>query len=552
MLLRITLAAALMVAAPVATRAQQANSPLAELSINGTGLVDATSQPIFTESEVIPSPPGSAPRHHRAAAASHLRFQVRGAPQRPLVLLSSPSLAPAPLPVGNDVFDLNLATTSVVLDGITPTSLLDFGAFTDVSGVWSIDLNGGLPPGFPLTHFQAILSDPTAPPFALRFTGAVTLDVRDDIETVLRNFIDGATQILDNPNYLPSLVSPTFLHDGAPASALIAEVAQDRLPIPGGFTHVRFDGFGPDTTTAPPLPTGAPAVGQTEVLHLDTTSFTTSICPTLPEGTEQVSLHRIQVAEEAGVWKIRGNQDPLEFTVKLSFYPDAGLPAGFRTILEIKARDLIGQHGGVLGVVVTGPQLLAVNAAGQSLSAATGTKVLTLTEGAAPGPTKWLLTVALGEAGFSRQPQVEDATGPRDVYVITVTFNDGTMVGPFSFPLRAAVDADASPADVLAALPGFNATSGLLTNPGLAGAMLNFTFDAGLVPNPSLDGSFEVEFFQGPLEVDYDDLPYDRTLSNQNLNLCAPFLQSAIPTQTKLHRVDLFGNNYSAESSLVF
>ncbi|HGY91021.1 MAG TPA: hypothetical protein ENK43_07600 [Planctomycetes bacterium] len=552
MIRRVLIVAAALCLASLTLQAQQANSPLAELSINGTGVVDAMGQPVLTESELVPSPTGSAPRHHRAAARSLLRFQVRGTPQRPLVLLSSPGLAPTPLPVGSDVFDLDLATTSVVLDGITPSSLLDFGTATDFLGVWNIDLNAGLPAGFPTTHFQAVLSDPTAPPFGLRFTGAVTLDVRDDIETLLRNFMDGATQILDNPNYMPSVVSPTFLHKGAPANALFAELAQDRLPIPGGFTHVRFDGFGPDTTTAPPLPTGAPAVGQTEVLHLDYTAFTTSICPSLPEGTEQVRLHRIQIAEEAGVWKILGNQDPLELTVKLSFYPDAGLPAGFRTILEVKAKDLIGQHGGVLGVVVTGPQLLAVNAMGQSLLSATGTKTLTLTEGAAPGPTKWLFTAALGEAGFSRQPQVEDATGPRDVYDITVTFVDGTMVGPFSFPLRAAVDADANPADVLAALPGFSGTTGVLTNPGLAGAMLNFTFDAGLVPNPALDGSLEVEFFQGALEVDYDNLPYDRTLSNQTLNLCAPFLQSGVPTQTKLHRVDLFGNNYTSESSLVF
>ncbi len=536
----------------VSVPGQQANTPLAELSVNGTGIVDAGGLPVATESEIVPSPTGSASRHHRAMARAHVRFQVRGAAQRPLVLLSSPNLAAAPLVVGNDVFDLDLATTSVVLDGIMPTNLLDFGAATDFSGVWNLDLNAGLPAGFPTTHLQAVLSDPTAPPFALRFTGAITLEVRNDIETLLRNFVDGATRILDDPGYLPSLVSPTFLHDGAPAGALFAALAQDRLPLPGGFTHVRFDDFGPDTTSSPPLPTGGPASGQVELLHLDYTSFSTSLCPTLPEGEDQVSLHRIQVAEEAGVWKIRGNQDPLDFTVRLSFYPDTGLPAGFRTILEIKAEDLVGQHGGVLGVVVTGPQLLAINGAGQALSAATGTKTLTLTDGAAPGPTKWLLTVALGEAGFSRQPQVEDGTGPRDAYDITVSFNDGTTVGPFTFPLRAAVDADANPADVLGALPTFSGTTGVLTNPGLVGALLSFTFDAGVVPNPAQDGSLEVEFFQGLLEVDYDDLPYDRTMSSQTLNLCAPFLQSGVPTLTRLHRVDLFGNNYTSESSLVF
>jgi hypothetical protein len=149
---------------------------------------------------------------------------------------------------------------------------------------------------------------------------------------------------------------------------------------------------------------------------------------------------------------------------------------------------------------------------------------------------------------------IEDAIGPRDVYSISILWNDASTSGPYLVPLRAAVDVDLSPASAAATAPGAGSPFGVLTGAGGLGANLSLTFAAGGPPNPSDWTSFSVFLNQQPTgpSIGFDRLLVPTAPATQTLSLCVPGLLSGVSTSLWFERQDVYGSRYARGAVATF
>lgn len=545
----------LVVALPLQAAAQQQNSTSSALSINGTGRVDSMGAAIPSQSMVSPPPAGSAPiYHHRTSPGASLELRVDGPPALPFLLLAG-SPAAAPIPIGPDLLEIDLNGIQLLLNGSQPMNLFDYGAFTGFDGVGQLFNTIGLPPGFGPLTLQAIIVDPAAAPFGFRLTASVTLEVEGSLETLARNFTDGLNESLSNPLYLQSLCSTSFKQDGLSAAQLVAYEAAVRAGIiPDESAGVAvFEQIGPDPINAPALPTGLPTPGQNLAIHYQIAETSPDpLCGTTPVTIgERHREQRIQVIEQGGIWKVHGNQEDVLVEAEINYQAGPTNPSGVDVGLFFFVEDSLGQRGGIAGVTISGPQLASLDGFARATSSASGTRSMTLDDGGGGGPSCWFFEVylAVASAGSSRLPLVETAAGPRDTYQVTVTWNDATTSGPYSYVLRSGIDVNANPAGVLAAIPATTGVSGTLFNGGTSSASVNLTFPVGNLP-ASLFGSLAVGLFQLPLGYEFEGLfsPFTPGTTT-TLNLCTPFLAPGTTFYGAFVR-DIHGASYTGGNVL--
>ena len=420
------------------TVAQQTNvmTPTpCSLSVNGTGAVDATNAIILNNAMVSPTPPGSAPLfHHRGAAKVHLQFRVEGPVGAPVVLVYSPFISSSPVqfPPGGQL-EVSLFGIQTIVNGLDPTQWQNLGAFVNGQGDWTFTLPSGLPPGIGLSHVQAALFDP-AYSGGFRLTASVTVEIRNDIETLMRNALDAIPLAPRNASYFPGTLSAGFLDGGEDAPGAVAEFAG------GEVISTTYLGISPNATNLPALPTGAPTSAQDVAFALDSHFQLTPGCGVPSARGNTARDYDFHVIEESGVWKFHGNQQEAWVAAALDF--QSGPVQGLSVWLDVEVEEDYGAHGGISNVTVTGPQLGSINTSGQSTTSASGTQSLNQQWTGNYGESYWDLMVELGAAGTSRMPWIElpAPTGPRDVYAITIFWNDTTTSGPYAVPLRAALD----------------------------------------------------------------------------------------------------------------
>ena len=550
------LAIAALLALAVKAPSQQLNGPFAALSVNGTARFDpATGTTRTSSSQIVPPPPGGGPvYHHRTSPRVGLELRIQGNPGRPVALMGSyaPLASPA-IPLGGDLFELDPNMTAVLIDGTNAGNFYNFGATISALGYWNIILPQGIPHPFLPIHLQGIVFDPTAPPFGIRMTGTVTVEVDPGIETLARNFADGLDQVGENPNYLFTTLSVGFLDTGLNAGTFVANALAEKNGLLEGEPplRTRFVGLEPNATNAPALPTGLPAAGQTELTALRLAKDYGDYCGLTQRSLTQTH-YDLRVKEQLGYWKIDGNRRDLNVEVVLIYAnPAAAAATAPDASIRFRAEDLTGIHGGIATASVSGPQLAAVNGSDQATSTAFGTVAL-MQNGNGNGGGAHRRTVHFGAAGTSRLPWVELPTGPRDVYSVTVNWVDGTVSGPYSIPIRAAIDVAAQPAAGLAAIPArglpFTAT---LSQAGTPAATTTITFNVGSFPVPSLVTAAEVGFEQNDLEFPFDFLNPTGS-PTVTLSFCTPDLATGQATDIGFSRADVFGTEYASAVTLTF
>lgn len=516
--------------------AQQPNVPTAALSVNGTGRIDPSTGLVApSNSQVIPPTPGGAPLYrHRTLPGTALEIRVQGTPGQPVILVLGNPQAPAASPLG--FLEIALPNMAVVVDGLSPfVNFLNAGAFIGPNGAWTLIAGGGLPVGMPDFHLQGAVGDPTFPPYFIRLTGSVTVETRNDVETLDKNFVDAYGLFSENPLYGLSLCSSNFNWNG-------------RSPVPffsenGGGEHLTLTASLPNTLAAgAALPVGGPTAGQSVAHAVEVQFPSPAPCP----GLAVMDLDRtydLTAKEQGGVWKMAGTGRDAEVfaTVRYAATPAAPTAA----FLDFEVCDDCAR-GGVGSVTLSGPQLSGLNVGTMvATSSATGTVTLP-----GSGGCCWFASVQVGAAGSSRFPLVDDATGPRDAYTMTIAWNDATTSGPYTLVARGAIDGFAAPGAVVAATPG--APTGVLTNAGTPSASLALTFAVGAMPSPSIWSSVDVQLFQGGSEYEFEALLLPASPAAQTVTLCVPGLAAGVPTFVVIGRDDLFRAKYQRHVSLIF
>jgi len=537
-----------------AVAAQQTNvlAPVpCALMINGSGMVDGSGTAVGNDSMVRPTPAGSAPFfHHRAAAQVPVQMRIIGEVGSPLILAYSSSVLSTPISLGGvGLLDLDPTAMQFIVDAFDPTSWQNLGAFVGSFNTWTFTLPSGLPAGIPAAHFQAAVVSPSYPA-GMRLTASVTMEVRDDLDTLARNFVDGLTEAPENPFYLVGTLASNFKLDGDFAYQFVADLAGDPL------VSADYVGIGRNSTdpAVPALPTGAPLPGDSVTLYLQGIRTEGTGCGSPDTEGGQFRAYDFQVVEENGAWKLAGNRRDARVELGLVFEP--GPNQGLRVLLTADVRDRRGRRGGITGVTLTGPQLGSV-VAGTATTPASGT--LSLAEdwrdGTASAWTGWV-ELADSFVGSSRMPLVEHATtGPRDTYTVVVSWQNGSTSTFTDIPLRAALDVSANPAAVVAALPAPASPGGspALTSPGTAAATVQVTVDLGAGPQANLMSGFMVDVFQTNTWLSYElgSILYITLSSPQPVVICTPSMDIGNQVQLALKKWDVFNATYRGFVSFV-
>lgn len=549
---RLILGALTLLASSVAAQVQT-NSPQGSLSINGTGHLESGIL-VATNSQSSSTPSATAPAYtHRTAPFASLELRMEGNPNRPFVLAIG-TIAASPFIIGAQRVELDFATIQTFIDGSAPGIYNSF-ANTGNSGSWSMILPSGVPANFPTYSLQGAVFDPTVVN-GVRLTGTVSLQSLNTIEVLNRNLLDAFGQAPRYPQYLASLLSSTFLYNGFNAGQWITGAIDDMTPSPSEGTPLGLDyiGSGPNTSIAAALPTGAPTPAQVVVEHLEMRFRFSMSCSNL--GTTLMSSrdreYELRVKEQNGVWRFDGDQRAVECEVQPLVGP-AAIPTaqnqGLDARIIVHVSDELGQHGGIASILCTGPQLQNINGFGQSTTSASGSQLMQQSNG--DGDT-WFLGVNVALAGTSRLPFVENGSGPRDTYSVTVTWNDNTISGPYSVTLRSSIDVAANPALALAAMPGLTApaTTATLSQAGLAGATCAVNFTDGVFPVGVALGQLEVQVQQGGNNPYYNMDGYIPVPGlAQTLSLCTPYLGGGSST-IKVARQDIFGAEFFTNTTL--
>lgn len=541
--------AALALATQAAWSQVQTNSPQGALSINGTGHLESNVL-VPTNSQSATTPSATAPAYtHRTAPLASLELRVEGNPNRPFVLAIG-TVGAVPFIIGAQRVELDFATIQTFIDGSAPGIYNSF-ANTGNSGSWSMILPGGVPAGFPTYALQGAVFDPTVVS-GVRITGTVALQTQNTIDTLNRNLLDAYFQSPRHPQYLTSLLTSTFMDNGYNSAQFVAGAAWDMTPSPEEGTPLGLDylGFGPNATNAPALPTGAPTAGQTVTEYVEMRNRYSYPCLVLPS---PVSAHRTReydfiLKEQGGVWRFNGNQRAVECEIQLQVRPATVSTAqnqGLAPHINIHLSDELQLHGGIAFVTCSGPQLSSVNGFGQSTSAASGSQQLQ------SSGDSWYINVQLASAGTSVLPLVENGAGPRDVYTITVTWNDNTTSGPYTLPLRSAIDVAASPALALAAMPGLAlpALTASLSQAGLPTASCTVNFTDGVFPVGVPLAQSEIQIIQGNNGWHEVEGLIPAAGLAQSYTICTPFLSTGAATLT-LTRQDIFRSEYQTQTNL--
>ncbi len=553
--------------------AQQQNTLLGGLSVNGVGALNSITGAVLpAASMVTPAPPGGAPLYYLAASArSSLEIRIKGPGfGLPIVLAAGP-MAAAPANLGGFLLELAFPGLTFLVEGTAPAgNLLNASATLGIGNEWALIIPQGLPQGAPPVHLQAAIADPTQP-LMFRLTGTVTIETRNNIDTLVRNLTDAYVQSARNPNYLFSLMTPDFLWSGASSGQFLGQAMQEQSSFEA-ITNIDEVTVGANDThpaTAAPA-SGAPAPGQSSTFHFGLRQQSVS-CGTPAARALRERMYNIKATEQAGVWKLRGDQAAAEVSVRLNITPGTSNASGLDVMLEFGVWDDIGTHGGISAVNVFGPQLASLNGSSQSTSPAAGTQALT--NGGGGSWDSWSLNVPLAvtAAGTSRMPWVENATGPRDLYCFQIMWNDSTVSGSlippvapiysnaYAIPLRAAFDVAlaAGQAAALAAIPNVTTPAPVLSNPGLPGAMLAMTVLSGTIATQSLRGAISIELDQnmgGGGWHSFGELMLDVSGpgASQGLSLCTSGLLSAVSTPVYLVREDVFETRFTRNLNLTF
>ena len=539
---------------PMAALAQQNNTPLAGFSVNGTGALDGAGTPLVTNAMVQPTPVGSAPIfHHDTAPGTSLELRITGTPGLPILLLAGDAAAVG-LPVGTELMELTLSSTQVVLNGLNPVSIFDFSAYIGPQGAWRFYAPNGLHPAtINKTSLQGLVSDPTFPPFNVRFTSSVTVEAKNDIDTLARNFADALLQTVENPLYLSSLASSGFLLEGLDIAQFTVIQSASMLGLSGDESPVTFidlKEIGPAATNMPPLPTGAPTTGQVTEVYVDAfETFAGTVGPNNITMGERFRWFGLKVVEQSGIWKIHGDQRDVLVESEVNYLPHSSNANSVECRLQFFVEEMLGANGGIASVTLTGPQLAGLTASGQSsVSTGVGTISFDLDASGGPGsPSCWEASVMLNQFGSpSRLPMVEIASGPRDTYDILVTWNDGSTSGPYSSVLRATIDAFANPSQARAAIPGGGivAPTAALFNAGTPNTVVDITFPLGILPSAADFGAMGIYVSQNAAEFDAWDLYLPPTPAIQTLSFYAPGFVAGT-TNLFLANRDRFGASYN-------
>ncbi len=550
------------VVAVVAPGQAMSNAASAALAINGTGRFDVSVGSVLpTNSQTSPIAALLAPIfRHRSAPGASLQFAVQGNPNRPIILAYG-GVAAVPIQLGaSGKVELDLATAQVIVDGVNPTGFLSLSANTGPFGEWSVTVPGGVPASFAGTQFQAAVFDPTLPG-GFRMTGTIGLTAVNTVDVLNRNVVDAYFQSIRHPSYMASITSSDFRHDGENLAQFGARNALRMMgdPVEGYPTSIEHHGIGPNTTTGPSVPTTAPTSGQSVAMFAEWTEKRASALGATPCGaantwTTRSRTYDLNVKEQNGVWRFAGNQRDVEIHVGLEV-ANALVPTpqngGLDVSLVVSVEDRLANRGGIAGVTCTGRQLQGVAYSGAS-SWGTATSTVSGTQPLAPigvaglHGSAWELRVLFANAlGTSNLPLNENATGPRDVYVITVNWNDGSTSGPYAVPLRAAVDVSASPPLGAAALPYVNGVGSSQLGTWSAATTVNFqpgTFTSGaplggltfLLDHVGLGSGFAFVGVVPPTGT-----PLSKTF-------CTPNFVSG-PLQVRIVRTDIFGTSFLSD-----
>lgn len=545
---RAMLLAAFCVATNVAFSQAQTNSPQGSLSINGTGHLES-SVLLATNSQSASTPSSTAPAYtHRTAPLTSLELRVEGNPNRPFVLAIG-TVAAAPLAIGAQRVELNLATIQTFIDGSAPGIYNSF-ANTGNSGSWSMVLPGGVPTNFPAYALQGAVFDPTVVS-GIKITGTVALQTLNTIDTLNRNLLDAYFQSPRHPGYIASLLSSTFLVDGSNSSQFLGEVLSNLAIAPNQpyLVGVDYLGFGPSSPNAPPLPSGPPSAGQSAAQFLEFREryYSPNVVLPSPLMARRSRSYWFHLKEQNGVWRLHGNQMPVEFFVQLKVSP-ASVPTAQNQGLDVRLNIHVEAdgpaHGGIASVVCTGPHLGNVNVNNQSTSPASGSRQMTSSNGV------FSINVELAATGTSTLPLVEIASGARDVYTINVTWSDSTTSGPFTVPLRCAIDIAASPALALAAIPGVMApaTTAALSQGGLYSATCAVNFTDGTFPVNVPLGELQLSVWGASSSTKIEGL-VPSPGSAQSFTIRTPFLGPGSAT-IQLSRRDVHSTDFYKQTSI--
>ncbi len=537
---------ALLLVTPLA--AQQANTTNAALSINGTGRLDDAGVPVPSSSQVSPPPVGSAALHHRLSPGTSLELRIDGPPLSPIILVGGTPTGPTP--VGAYSFDLDLNTAYVLLDGLNPTSLLDFTSFTDFNGTWRFYLPQGLPPGLLDFTLQGLIYDPATPPFGLRFTSAITVHMDPGVEVLARNFVDGLNIVADNPQLLASTLSNGFRLEGLDAAQFVTLEAADSIGLFGGDGggFAIMESIGHDSNPTGAVPATLPSTGQSFAAFVQILdSFGSQPCAPGVPGAERFRNHGLRFVEQGGVWRFAGDQRDAVVETELAFFAGTSNAQGVDVYLRFFVEDFVGRNGGIASASVTGPQLASISFNDVALSASPGTASMVLDD-SGPDFSFWVLGVQLADTtlGTSRMPRVLGGASP-DMYTVTINWNDGSPADSYVLGLRSSIDVNTNPAAVLAALPATAAAPGALLNmSGTATATVDLTFHVGSLTGTPEFGQMAVNLNQTESVDLFDLFPSYAPNTVQTMNVCAPFFTTGTPTSYFLQVIDLHGARYAA------
>lgn len=553
--------------------AQQQNTLLGGLAVNGVGRLNATTGALLPAASMVTPPPvGGAPLYYLAASArSSLEIRIKGpAFGLPIVLAAGP-MAAMPANLGGFLLELAFPGLTFLVEGTNPAGgLLNASATLGAGNEWALIIPGGLPQGAPPVHLQAAIADPTQP-LMFRLTGTVTIETRNNVDTLVRNLADAYVQSARNPGYLFSLMTPDFLWSGASSTQFVGMAIQEQSSFEA-ITNIDEVTVGPNDThpATAAVPAGAPGAGQTSTFHFGLRQSSVS-CGTPAARALRERMYNLKATEQNGVWKLRGDQAAAEVSVRLNITPGTSNATGLDVMLEFGVWDDIGAHGGISSVSVFGPQLANLNANSQALNSASGTQTLSNSGGGSWD--SWYLNVPLAvtAAGTSRMPWVENAAGPRDVYCFQIIWNDGTVSGSltppvpplyssaYAIPLRAAFDVALAAGQLAAlqAIPNVTTPAPVLSNPGLPGATLAMTVLGGTIATQSLRGAISIELDQnqgGGGWYEFGELMLDVSgaAAFQGLSLCTPGLMSGVSTPSMIVREDVFESRYVRNLNLTF
>jgi hypothetical protein len=398
-----------------------------------------------------------------------------------------------------------------------------------LNGRLVVPIPGGLPDGFVLPRLQCAMIDPTLPG-GLRLSASLSLEVRDDLETLSRNWLDAFSQLGQRPFYADAVTSSTFRFRGARRTMGTVVPDLSTLLTGEGIVRLEYHGLGRDSFSAAQLPTSAPWTGASVTHYVEFTAHRLDSCGVAT--TDRSRVHGLVAVEEGGSWRFDGDQRDAELLVYLDF--SSGSTAGGLDF-EVSAQviDRFGRNGGVVSAQLCGPQINCASLSPLSVS----------------GVNAWLAEVPLASP-----PATETPGGLPDIYTLTVNWA-AAPTSTHTFRLRAPADPRTTLGRSLiaAAVPSpTQAPTVSLTFPFTTSAQISASFSfPGPLGSPlgAAEGTFSASGYnRGAGTFFLPALPVDRSTPWPTVTACIPFMSPG-PTTFYFVRSDIFGNGYYVDLS---